>query len=80
MSIRRENRHALDVIFSRISHSHYWVNLFIPKKWNFIEKKPFHEDLDYKYLICIDGWVSGWVRPQLILKSNSVPLFVESNF
>jgi hypothetical protein len=38
------------------------------------------EDLDYKYLIAIDGWASGWFRGPSILQSNSVPIVVESSF
>ena len=38
------------------------------------------EDLNYKYLIAIDGWVSGWLRGPMILKSSSVPIIVESNY
>ena len=38
------------------------------------------QDINFKYLIAIDGWVSGWLRGPLILKSNSVPIIVETSF
>jgi hypothetical protein len=31
-------------------------------------------------MIIIDGHASAWFRPAMILKSNTVPIVVESNF
>ena len=36
--------------------------------------------LEYKYLISIDGWASDQFRASMILRSNSVPVVIESNF
>ena len=38
--------------------------------------KSICEDLNYKYIITIDGWTSPWFRGPMILKSNSVPIVV----
>ena len=39
------------------------------------------EEVDkYKYCIVIDGHVSSWGRPELVLLSKCVPLVVESRF
>jgi len=35
---------------------------------------------NYKYLIDIDGNVSSWKRVPFLLMSDSVPIFIESNF
>ena len=35
--------------------------------------------MNYKYIIAIDGWASGWFRGPMILKSNSVPIIVDSD-
>jgi hypothetical protein len=43
-------------------------------------RKELCEDLDFKYHIAIDGWVSGWLRGPMLLKSNSVPIVVETSF
>ena len=42
--------------------------------------KPLCEDLRYKYVIAIDGNVSGFSRAPFLLLSNSVPLVVESKY
>ena len=31
-------------------------------------------------MIIIDGWVSSWLRPSLILLSDSVPIVIESEY
>jgi hypothetical protein len=80
MSTLAENHPYLNVIFSHINHQKDWIKKIIPKEYQKLEKKPLHFDLNYKYLIAIDGWVSGWLRGPLILKSNSVPLVVDSKY
>ena len=35
--------------------------------WTHWDHKELCEELDYKYLIAIDGWVSGWFRGPSIL-------------
>ena len=50
----------------------YTMNL-----WN---HKELCDEIDYKYLIAIDGWVSGWFRGPSILQSNSVPILVDSSY
>jgi hypothetical protein len=37
-------------------------------------------DLNYKYVISIDGWVSSWLRGPMILLSGSVPIIVETEY
>ena len=49
----------------------------------FDKKEKFKElchDLDYKYIISIDGETSEFLRGPLILMSTSVPLIVESEW
>jgi len=80
MSTLKENTPYLEAMFSKVSHQHKWVNHILKKEHQKLEKKELYEDLNYKYLIAIDGWVSGWLRGPMILKSNSVPIVVESKF
>ena len=39
---------------------------------------PLCEQIEYKYIISLDGNASSWLRGPEILGSNSVPLIVES--
>ena len=48
--------------------------------WNHWDHKELCDEIDYKYLIAIDGWVSGWFRGPSVLQSNSVPLVVKTSF
>ena len=63
-----------------IQHQVGIVKSNIPKEYHnrFGSYRELCQDLNYKYLIAIDGWVSGWLRAPLILKSNSVPIIVET--
>ena len=36
--------------------------------------------MENKYIIALDGWASGWFRGPMILKSNSVPIIVDSDY
>jgi hypothetical protein len=52
----------------------------LPKHKHSTDKgKELCEHLHHKYLISIDGWSSDFWRAPMILKSNSVPIIVESN-
>lgn len=52
----------------------------MPKHKHSTDKgKELCEHLHHKYLISIDGWSSDFWRAPMILKSNSVPIIVESN-
>ena len=63
-----------------MEHSLHDINKYLkPEKeyeWNHWDHKELCDELDYKYLIAIDGWVSGWFRGPSILQSNSVPIVV----
>jgi hypothetical protein len=45
-----------------------------------VPQKRICDMLEFKYLISIDGWASDSFRASMILKSNSVPVIIESNF
>ena len=79
MKISLENRDILEVHFPWISHQQDIFDKHIGEnKYNIY--KHFCDDLDYKYIISIDGWLSSWMRGPNILQSNSVPLMVETLF
>lgn len=80
MKLSIGNENYLDVYFSMIQHQVDIAKKMIPKEYHhrFSSYRELCEDLHYKYLIAIDGWASGWLRAPLILKSNSVPIIVET--
>lgn len=69
----------MDVWFSRIVDSNGDILKHIPEEKQKTNHKWIHDEINYKYMIAMDGWVSGWLRPSLLLLSNSVPIIVESN-
>jgi hypothetical protein len=64
------------------SDGHKYVNKLLGSNYekDHHDWKNLCDELDYKYLISIDGWVSAWFRGPNILQSNSVPLIIESAF
>ena len=69
------NKAYLEAIVSNVEI----LNQQIPGKkytWKLNNYKELCEDLNYKYLIAIDGYVSGFYRGPHILLSNSVPIIV----
>ena len=82
MELSLKNEEYLDVYFSELQHQISTVKEHLTKDQlqERLQYKELCQDLNYKYLLSIDGWVSPWLRPALLLKSNSVPLIVESQF
>ena len=66
----------LDVSFAEIRDQEQYLKDLAPNK------EPRYVDLcsanDSKYMIAIDGYLSGWMRPQMILYGDSVPIIIES--
>jgi len=66
-----------------MQHSINYVHQLVPEELRsklLDARNELCEDLNNKYHIAIDGWVSGWLRGPLLLKSNSVPIIVETSF
>ena len=68
----------MEVHFTKI-HKLDEIDDLLPEHKHTTDKgKELCEHLHHKYLISIDGWSSDFWRAPMILKSNSVPIIVES--
>ena len=80
MNMSLSEEETMEIWFSRVVDGNDAILKHLPLNKQKCTHKHLHDELNYKYLIAIDGWAAGWLRAPLILLSNSVPIIVESNY